>query len=195
MAYLETTIHYGVENSINVTDPFPILDLYVDSDHGGCIRTGRSTSGAHLELATKGAAFRLGHHSKVQTVTALSSTEAEYVSMATGLMDLGMPAQQSWEDIIGEMIMLKVNVDNEGSRAIAESGDTKKLKYLNKHQRARQSFVRDTLHERIEGRLVQRVDTKVNKADLLTQGLERLAHTQALSLARLYLNPFQVAPA
>ena len=81
--------------------------------------------------------------------------------------------------------MMIVKVDNDASRAIAESGESKKLRYMNKQQRVRQSFVRDSLYERHHDRQVARVDTLDNKADMLTKDLDRLQHQAALSMASM----------
>ena len=102
--------------------------------------------------------------------------------MATALMELGLSGQQLYEDLFEDEIELVVMADNEAAQAIAESGKTKKMKYMNKHQRVRQGFVHDTLYVKQEGRHVERVDTKDNAADWLTKGLDRLDHIKAMDL-------------
>ena len=72
---------------------------YCDASHGDCVDTGRST-GAYLTCLGGGA---IGWSSKLQTVVALSSTEAEYMAaveagkeilwMRNILSELGYPVQ------------------------------------------------------------------------------------------------------
>ena len=56
------------------------LHLKVDSDHAGCLRTRRSTSGG----AALHGAHCIKHYSSTQTVIAISSGESEFYSIVRG---------------------------------------------------------------------------------------------------------------
>ena len=49
---------------------------YTDASHGDCVDTGRSTAG----FVTMMAGGAIGWYSKLQTIVALSTTEAEYMA-------------------------------------------------------------------------------------------------------------------
>lgn len=152
---------------------------HVDADHGGDLRTGHSTSGDHAELQDDGfTQVPFAKHSKKQNVAAFSRTEAGYVALARGMTVTGLPSQHTVEALFGVPIKLKVGVDNKGAEAIAKSGDSKALKYLEKHQEMRRSFVRDSLYERREDRGVERVASKSNTADLLTKPMDANEHRE-----------------
>lgn len=156
--------------------------MYVDANHGGCKRTGRSTTGVHVEYSTPNATMKIAHKGNVQKVTAYSTTDAEYTALATSIMDVDMHVQESYKVMHEEPTFLNILADNTATGAIAASGDTRKLRYINKHQRVRQGFVRDALLKRHNDRQVERVDTAHNKAAWLTKGLEKIKHAEALSL-------------
>ena len=69
------------QSSANIDDLFPSIDLnvltaFVDASHANDLRNRRSTTGYSINMAGAAIAYR----SKTQTVTATSSTEAEFIA-------------------------------------------------------------------------------------------------------------------
>ena len=66
-------------------------------------------------------------------------------------------------------------MDNSVALAIAKSGESLELKYLQKHQRLKVAFVRNTLleHDLDKKRSLEKVATDKNVADVLTKPLSR----------------------
>ena len=60
------------------------MEAYTDSDFGACLDTRHSVSGAVVMLA-KGAA---NWHSRMQAVTASSTSEAEYVALSEAVKEV-----------------------------------------------------------------------------------------------------------
>ena len=63
-----------------IFDPFRELEVWVDADHAGCIRSRKSTSGLALQLGK----CTIKMSCKTQGVIALSTGEAEYYSLVSG---------------------------------------------------------------------------------------------------------------
>jgi len=186
MAYIEQNPEVGVVISMNIDDPHPpIFELYVDSDHGGCMRTARSTSGGHIRLATKNAAAPILSRSKLQASVAVSTAEAEYASLEHNLKKHGLPLWEAAEQIFEMNLEMKILIDNDAAQIIGRQGVSKQLKYLHKHQRVRVGFVHDVLHEDHTDRSLERVDTTKNVADLMTKNLARLEHGRITKIASM----------
>ena len=77
------------------------LALYADADFAGDKQGTKSTGGAFLVLMGPNTFFPLTAHSKKQGSTANSSTEAEIVSLAHALRNIGIPALDLWEELLG----------------------------------------------------------------------------------------------
>jgi hypothetical protein len=75
IGYIKNTLHYGLTYSHD-TDLSP--HAFVDADYGGCRDTCQSTSGYVFLMASGLVTWS----SKRQTKVALSTVEAEYVSMS-----------------------------------------------------------------------------------------------------------------
>jgi hypothetical protein len=82
-ASLPTSTPYDIpqQSSANIEDLFPNIDLnvltaFVDASHANDLRNRRSTTGYSINMAGASVAYR----SKTQTVTATSSTEAEFIA-------------------------------------------------------------------------------------------------------------------
>ena len=76
MRYIKGTLDFKLKYSLT---PFPSSELFQtwsDADHGGDSDTGRSTSAYVVKIGGGAVSWS----SKLQTVVALSTTEAEYIS-------------------------------------------------------------------------------------------------------------------
>lgn len=138
---------------------------FVDSDWGACPDDRRSYSGFVFLL--NGCA--ISWESRKQRTVALSSTEAEYMSLSDG-------AKESiyWTSLLKELGFYKlVNTviynDNMGALKLAENPV---FHARSKHIDIRHHFVRENLHE---GRLrIEHVSSDRNVADLFTKSLPRV---------------------
>ena len=113
------------------------MEAYTDSDFGACLDTRRSVSGAVLMLA-KGA---INWHSKMQEVTASSTSEAEYVALSEVVKEV-LFLRQVQEFMEPSMRVGAVNVfeDNEGAIKLATN---KHASRRTKHIDVKHHLVRD----------------------------------------------------
>lgn len=168
--YVRGTLDYGIlYRSLDVDGPGKGLKPlgYVDADWAGCIDSRRSTSGYIFLMGGAPVSWS----SKRQAVVALSSTEAEYISLARGSQ------QAMWmKNFLSEINLAQpppflLNGDNLGSLSLTE---TTKGHGLSKHIDIRYHYIRDRVKE---GDIaVRAVRTTENVADILTKALPRVAH-------------------
>lgn len=103
MCYIHGTLNYRIEYSAKAALPVPqMFHTYSDADYGSNIDNGKSTSG-YLILIGGGA---VNWSSKLQTIVAMSTTEAEFVaaseagrtlcSMHTFLDKIGYTQRAHW---------------------------------------------------------------------------------------------------
>ena len=129
----------------------------------------------HAELKDHGhTLIPLARLSKVQRVTAASTGEAEYTAMVEGVKKIALPLQILLEDIFKKRVKLNLKVDNAAAVQLGQVGQTKNMRYLKKHQRVSEGFVKDVLDDDDGGyRELVKVDSKKNKADQGTKDLSR----------------------
>ena len=75
LRYVKGTLEHKLTYS-GTTQDNNLFTTYTDSSHGDCVDTGRSTAG-YVTMMAGGA---IGWYSKLQTIVALSTTEAEYMA-------------------------------------------------------------------------------------------------------------------
>jgi len=73
--YVKGTSNHILTDRGDLAGSEPFI-TYTDASHGDCVDTGRSTAG----FVTMIAGGAIGWHSKLQTIVALSTTEAEYMA-------------------------------------------------------------------------------------------------------------------
>ncbi|KAG5733847.1 hypothetical protein E4T56_gene4918 [Termitomyces sp. T112] len=131
MRYVRGTLDYKIEYSADAaaSSPSPFV-AFADADHGGNLDNGRSTTGSILLVAGGAVSWM----SKLQTIVALSSTEAEFVAASeTGrelcrlrnfLADIGAP----------QSIPLTLNLDNQSAILVSKQPEHMgRLKHLDRH--------------------------------------------------------------
>ena len=140
------------------------MKAYTDSDFGACLDTRPSVSGAVLMLA-KGA---ISWHSRMQEVTASSTSEAEYVALSEVVKEV-LFLRQVEEFMEPSMMVGAVNVfeDNEGAIKLVTN---KHASRRTKHIDLKYHLVRDTSDAR-EVRVAY-VSSGDQHADLLTKSLD-----------------------
>jgi hypothetical protein len=118
LRYLKKTMDSGLVFYKGPSDTNNLLQGYCDADLAGCVDSRKSTTGFFFSL--NGAA--VSWHAKLQGVVALSTTEAEYVALATAgcdalflrglLSELGFPQPSTviFEDNSGCIALTKDSV-------------------------------------------------------------------------------------
>lgn len=166
LRYLKGTCAYGLfYEKTNATD----LVCYADSDWASDTDR-KSTSGYLIEVLGANVCWA----TRKQATIALSSTEAEYVSLATACTEL------IWlKGLLKELNVLvnepiTVYEDNQSCIHVLEKWEHKRLKHVD----VKYNFVRDLHNNKIIN--VRYINTKEQKADILTKGLT----TQAFDYLR-----------
>jgi hypothetical protein len=140
-----------------------------DSDHGPKEAEKRRSTTGQVFIMYGGA---VSCKSKLQTVTAESSCEAELIALASGaheaiwlrrfLVELGLENVDSPP--------MRIQIDNNGARQIAEK---RMLSERTKHLDLRYFAVRDNIEDK--DIVLERVDSKDNVSDIFTKPLARVA--------------------
>ena len=114
--------------------------------------------------------------SRKQQAVARSSGEAETVALheairgvsgtSKALATAALPTLDMLEQILGRKLELKIMVDASVSKAAAEKGTSRHMRYLSKTQQIDLFWLRDTIKK--VGAEIVKVDTTDKLADLLT---------------------------
>ncbi|KAH9089385.1 hypothetical protein LEN26_019217, partial [Aphanomyces euteiches] len=163
LRYLKGTQDYGLLYSKSDKEDFTI-DLYVDADYANDTSTRRSTSGFLLFLN----GCLISWKSKLQIIVALSTCEAEYISMSYGLQEALW--LKSLLEELQLVIKLPINVyeDNQSTIKMAENPT---LQQRTKHIDVRHHFIRDLVKQRIIK--INYCQTNSMLADILTKALPK----------------------
>ena len=116
------------------------LVLYTDADHSSGVEFTQSTSGTLLCIEGPSSFWPLSWMSKKQTSTSRSTTEAEIVSLATGLFD-AIPTLDFAEKLLGEGLKLECRQDNSAVISIVHLGYSPKVRHVSKTHRVNLSSV------------------------------------------------------
>ena len=113
------------------------LESCTDSDFGGCITSGRSTSGYTSMVRGKhGTKYLLSWGSKRQGYVAHSSAEAEIIALTYGLNMSILPSSMLIEQIHNiKNLKNKIFIDSNAAMQAVEASYSIKLRYLAKTQR------------------------------------------------------------
>ncbi|KAI5950096.1 hypothetical protein KGF54_005244, partial [Candida jiufengensis] len=166
LRYLKRTKMYGLH--YNKTEG---LEVYTDADWGSTSRDRKSISGYIVKLAGAPISWK----SKKQVTVALSTTEAEYMSMAETVKEV------LW------LLSVFNNTDIEIETPVVIYGDNASAITLanhplshprTKHISLRYHFIRDHI---MNGTIsFQHISTNIMLADLLTKGLDRIRFARLL---------------
>lgn len=137
---------------------------YCDADYAADTDGRKSTSG-FVYMASGGA---ISWASKRQTIVALSTCEAEYVSLSSAMQEAIW--WNGFQKELGIDSEITVNCDNQSAIAIAKNGGFHPKR---KHIDVRHHFVQDVLANHV-GINLSYVSTQDQIADVLTKPLERL---------------------
>ncbi len=169
IGYIKNTINYGITYSRDA-ELSPLA--FVDADYGGCRDTRRSTSGYVFTMAGGPVSWS----SKRQATVALSTVEAEYVSMSRCAQQ--MVWMQNWLDEVSITHDMPGVIKGDSRGAIALTKNTKdhgKIKHINiRHHYIRELVKSGTI-------MLEQVPSLENLADLFTKPLPRDHHHRILS--------------
>jgi hypothetical protein len=171
LRYIKGTLDYGCRYKPTPTPTVPGLGLkpegYVDSDWAGCVDTRRSTSGYVFFMGGTPVCWS----AKRQPIVALSTTEAEYISLARGSQQAMWMKNWLSEVFLPQELPFPLRGDNLGSVSLTQ---TTKEHGLSKHLDIRWHYIRDRV---ADGEIaVSTVPSKENVADIFTKALPRIAH-------------------
>lgn len=168
LKYLKKTINHGLifnGKGMHITG-------FTDSDWGNDTEDRRSYSGFCFTLCGGVVSWE----SRKQRTVALSSTEAEYMSLSDGCKEALYLQKLLQELKLGDFSKVKLNVDNHGALKLAES-----TVYHNrtKHIDIRYHFIRDVTSDCIS---LEHISTNEMTADVLTKPLSSPKHHKCLNL-------------
>jgi len=170
--YIIGTIDYGIRYSrpppeVHKPGAGVKPEGFVDSDWAGCVDTRRSTSGYIFLMGGAPVCWS----AKRQPIVALSSTEAEYISLARGAQQAMWMKNWLSEVFLPQETPFCLHGDNLGSISLTE---TTKAHQLSKHLDIRWHYIRDHVRE---GEItISSIPGKENIADIMTKSLPRAAH-------------------
>ena len=162
LRYLKgTSDHKLAYRPSNAPEPFI---TYSDADHGENLDNGRSTGGYVVKIGTGAVSWS----SKLQTLVALSTTEAEYISAVKARKEIlwlrEFLGELSYE-IPGPSVLW---MDNQSAIAVSKNPEHyQKMKHLSLHL----FRLRDVVEEKVI--LPKFVETRDMAADIFTKALDR----------------------
>jgi len=173
--YVKGTQDMGIVYDAKSADSsdIPIIG-YSDSDWAGCNDSRKSTE-AYVFLLTGGA---ISWRSKKQSIVALSSCEAEYISACTAAKE-AIWLSKVMQNMLGtdKPSPITVLMDNQGS---IKSAQNMSINARNKHIDIRHHFVRDAVAKKDV--LLAYCPTSDQVADILTKPLIRVLFEKFRSL-------------
>ncbi|GJZ17424.1 retrovirus-related pol polyprotein from transposon TNT 1-94 [Tanacetum coccineum] len=150
-----------------------IVKGYVDSDYAGDLDGSKSTTGYVFTLC----GGTVSWVSKLQSVVAMSTTEAEYVAVAQASKE-AVWLKMSLEEIGHEQEKITLFYDNQSALYLARNPA---FHSKTKHIRVQYHFVREKVEEGTVD--MQKIHTDDNVADYLTKAINVL---MSLSIVNLY---------
>ena len=157
------------------------LELSVDADLASEKDDTKSSSAYFCSIKGPQSMGVLAFCFKRQTSTALGTPEAEIVSLSFGLKQCGLPMKDFWEYILGRLITLRIKEDNETAITIIKKGYSPQLRYLERTQRTKLSWLHEVIYD-LEEAILEHEDTERMRADLFTKRIKPHAWKHALEL-------------
>ena len=164
MRYLSGTIHKGITFGLGASSDQTTLFAFSDSDWASCKQTRRSRTG----FVVYNDAGPISWKSQLQTTTALSTCEAEYLALVETIKELLWVKQLLTEMNITVEPPIKIFVDNQAAIFLAANPSNHSR---TKHIDIRHHFIREYVGAGIVE--LYYVDTKDNVADLLTKATSK----------------------
>jgi hypothetical protein len=159
--YLRTTIDVKLTYRPDPNSP-DLFTAFCDADHGGCADTGRSTSGWLVKMGTGAISWM----SKLQSIVALSTTEAEYVAACSAGQEILWLRHLFKEFGFTLSSPSMLHIDNRSALSVAKNPEHHgRMKHLD----LRFYWLRDCVND---GHIaVEYLPTNQMPADILTKSL------------------------
>ena len=180
MGYVKHSKGYKLLGKVGDPSEALKLCLYTDADHCSGIDHTKSTSGMMMAVEGPNTWFPLTWASRRQTATARSTTEAEMISLGSGLFSEALPTQEFLEHILGRPVVLECLQDNSAVIAIVAAGYSPKLRHMSKTQRIELGSIYEVFEE--AGAVLLYIKTDKQRADPLTKNLMPQSWPEALNL-------------
>ena len=169
LCYIHATIDHRLV--AHITDPAKDLQLtlYSDADFAGEKEHTRSTNGGLLALTGPSSFFPIAWISKRQTSTSRSTTEAEVVSLAYGVLSEAIPALVLWEQLLGGDVQVQCHEDNQATILVVKKGFSPKLRHIARTHKVDLGCLSEVFAN--ENMILQYVNTDEQAADIFTKAL------------------------
>lgn len=177
LRYMLKTQDVGLVFRKQSSDKSFSVEGFSDSDFGGDLDKRRSTTGYVFKVGGNTVSWKSG----LQQVVALSTTEAEYISLVEAIKE-GLWLSGLTEELGYQQAEVSVGCDSQSAICLAKNNvfhDRTKHVTVSKHVALKMSFVREMIDT--EEVKVQKVSTKENPADMLTKVIPCLKFEQALN--------------
>lgn len=161
LRYVNATKNLGISYKINSSKDEEELIGYTDSDYAGDIETRKSTSGFVIMYC----GGPISWSSKKQSITALSSTEAEYIAAAECCKEI-LHLKFLIEELSGKPVKATLNIDNQSTIQLIKNGIGNKR---SKHIDVRYRFINEKVTEGLIN--IKYCSTDVQLADIFTKAL------------------------
>ena len=121
--------------------------LFADADLGGCVRTQKSTAGAHLAMRGPRTCFPIAAGSKRMGCVVWSTAEAELYAGFCALRMFGIPAITFWGTVLErEDLVITFHEDNQTMIRVCQTGRNFSMRYATRTARLPIAW----LHERFK---------------------------------------------
>ena len=164
LRYIAGTMNFGI--FYGRSGEKSILEAYSDSDYGGCLETGRSTSG----VVAKFAGGAISWMSQRQSSVATSTTEAEIIAASEAAREV-VWLERLFREITELSDIPTIYVDNSAAVRLSQNPEFHRR---TKHIMIRHFYVREKVTEK-EVR-VQQISTENQAADIFTKPLLKVRH-------------------
>ena len=183
MCYLYATPSRSIIHSMGDSPGDLKLSLYTDADHASDVEHAHSTSGMLLCLEGEQTFWPLCWGSRKQTATSRSTTEAEIISLSSGVFGEALPMQEFMEKVLGREVTLQWHQDKSAVIQIVHAGYSPKLRHVSKTHRIDLS----SLYQVFEDLFVRLtyINTDKQCADIFTKALSPSKFPAALQLLQM----------
>lgn len=153
-----------------------VFKAYCDADFGNDASSRKSYSGYVMTLCDTSIAWSC----QQQKITALSTTEAEYIAISYALREILHFRNLLNELLIDQSTPTILYCDNQGAIALSNYPNNFKL---SKHIDIRYHRIRDEIER--NNIVIQHIDSNINPADIMTKVLLPSKHETAVELLKL----------
>lgn len=180
--YLWSTRKIGLWYTVarDQLDTMAIEDC-MDSDHAGYREVNaKSSSGYACGMGGKDVWAVIVYAHRQQGATARSTAEAELVAASDATFEAAAPLCELWHQVTGRQLDVHGHTDNDASRISIDSGMSRRLSYVRKHQDV--SFSAVSAFYAKPGRSMSRVSSEDNVSDIMTKPLDHVAHWRGMRM-------------